>query len=383
MPVFHLDIDTFLTSLHRVHDPALRRRPLVIAPRQPRAVVLAASADAKQLGICRNMPLAVIHRHFKGTAIVPPNYRLYDTANHAVLDIVHRFSPVVEPIGYGHIAMDMTGMRRLFTSLENAALRLCRQISEQICLDATVGIATNKLVSTIAAKEVQKNNELLFEVEQDREAGFLAPLSCKVLPESDGRTVKRLLFELNLRRISQIQAIPRDIFSFALGKVGTQLHRHAQGIDPQPVTPLNRLPRLDEQHRFVPDTNDDAVIRATIFNLVEKLCSQLRAKGVTSSAAGLRLCYSDEVVRQRRFRFIPTKQEEPVFQALMRDYYRICDRRRRVRMVGLYLEGLCASEAQPTLFEQEKPIRIAPGLDAVRARFGEKAIGYGRVLKAG
>ena len=137
MPVFHLDIEAFLTAVERVRDPALTKRPLVVGLPFDRAVVLAASTDAKALGITRDMPLTRLRRDFPGVHVVPPNHRLYDRANRAVLEVAGRFSPVVEPVSYGHIAMDMTGMRCLYGSLENAALRLCREVSEQTVLAAT------------------------------------------------------------------------------------------------------------------------------------------------------------------------------------------------------------------------------------------------------
>jgi len=384
LPVFHLDIEAFLTAVERVRDPALVKRPLVIALPFDRATVIAASPEAKALGVRRDMPLSRVRRDLPDIRVIAPDYTLYDRANRAVLDVVNRFTPIVEPVSYGHIAMDMTGMRGLYGTLSNAAVRLCDEIRTRTVLDATVGIADNKLVSTIAAKEIQKNDEPLCEVPREGEPGFLAPLTCKALPEWEDAGVRRLLFELNLRHISQIQAISRDIFSFALGKAGTALHRHAMGIDPQPVTPPDRTPRLRERHRFVPDTNDDAVIRAAVYSLVERLCAAMRAKSMTARAASLHLSYSDDVARMGRFRFAPTQEERAVYQALMGRYARLCDRRRRVAHVALVLEGLCVSnEAQPSLFDQPAPTRLAPGLDEIRRRFGNDAVRVGRTLRAG
>ncbi|MDJ0840014.1 MAG: hypothetical protein QNK37_26115 [Acidobacteriota bacterium] len=384
MPVFHLDIEAFLTAAERIRDPALQRAPLVVALPRARSSVIAASPDAKQLGIVRDMPLERVQRDFPGVRVVPPDHRLYDRANTAVLEIVHDFCPLVEPVGYGHVAMDMTGMRKLYGSLEDAARLLCKQLKQQTRLSATVGIAANKLVSTIAAKEVQKNNEILYLVPDDQEVRFLAPLACRALPEWNDRTVRRLLFELNLRRISQIQAIPRDIFSFALGKPGTNLHRHAMGIDPQPVTPPDQTPRLVETHRFIPDTNDDRVLQATVYRLVEKLCFSMRAKEVTARFAVMHMIYSDDVHRRRSFRFIACNEEQPLYRTLMAGYRRLCDRRRRVRSISITVQELVSTrEAQLLLFDKSKPNRLAPKLDAIRQRFGRDAVQVGRALKAG
>lgn len=383
MPVFHLDIEAFLTSVERVRDPALERRPLVIALPRQRATVMAASPEAKQAGVQRDMPVERVQRHFPGMQVIPPDFALYHRANKSVLDVVSRFSPIVEPVAFGHVALDMTGMRALYGNLNDAAASLGRELKTRTRLKGTVGIAANKLVSTIAAKETQINGAEQYEVPQEEERRFLAPLPCRALPEWEDAGVRRLLFELNLRHIEQIQAIPRDIFSFALGKQGTGLHKHAMGVDPRPVTPPDRTPRLEEVHRFEPDTNDDDVLRAVIYRLVEKLCFRLRAKGLTASAASISLRYSDQVSRLRRFRFTPGHDDHLIYQHLMEGFTRLCDRRRRVNRIVLYLEKL-SDEAcrQTSLFTQPKPTRVLPRLDHIRARFGEDAVRLGRTLRA-
>lgn len=382
MPIFHLDIEAFLTTVERLEQPALASRPLVIAPPKPRSLVLAASEDAKKLGISRDMPLTFLRKHFPGVQVQPPNFPLYHKANQHVLTIVSEFSPIVEPVDYGHIAMDMTGMRQLYGDLETAALKLCRTLVKRAGLLATVGIASNKLVSTIAAKEIQKIKEPLYQVPQDKESHFLGPLACKVLPEWGEALVRKTLFELNLRRIEQIQALSRDLLSFAVGVLGSQLHRHAMGIDPTPVTPPANTPRLTNQHRFLPDTNDDDTLRAAVYQLTQELCFSLRAKNITASRARLELKYCDDVIRQRRFKFQPTQTEDAIYRNLMRSFNRLCDRRSRVRHLSLTLEGLTSHSHQKSLFPSSNENKLAPHLDQLRTRFGSNAVSLGKALKS-
>ncbi len=381
MPVFHLDIEAFLTHVECLARPELAKRPLVIAPQVPRALVLAACGEAKRLGIYRDLPLELVRKEFPELQVVPPNYALYSQVHREVLAIAARFSPIVEPIRFGHTAMDMTGMRRLYGNLENAALKLCRELESSLGLHGTVGIAANKLVSTIAAKEVQKNHEPLCQVPDEQEARFLAPLPCKALPEWSVNGARKLLFELNLRRIEQIQAIPRDLFSFAAGELGTRLHRHAMGIDPCPVMPPRNTPSLVVEQRFEPDTNDDAVLHAALYRMTESLCYDLRAKQLTAARARLELRYTDEVTRQRQFRFAPTQIEAPIHRDLLSGFNRLCDRRQRVRVLRLTLEGLNELAHQHPLFGVSGESRLATQLDQLRKRFGAGTVMLGKGLK--
>jgi len=132
----------------------------------------------------------------------------------------------------------------------------------------------------------------------------------------------------------------------------------------------------------VPDTNDDEIIRAAIYACTEKLCSQLRAKGLASRQALLSLKYTDDVCRRRGYRFGQTQAEQEICRVLFADYERFCDRRRRVRHLQVSLLGLYSYRLQPSLFERPKSSRLAPHLDAIRRRFGDDAVRYGKSIRA-
>jgi len=378
MTVFHLDIEAFVTAVEQVQDPSLRNRPLVVAAVTPRATVVAASPQAKRLGVVRGMPLTLVRERFGDVHVTPPNQRLYTKVNHYVVRIAQQLSPVVEPIGYGHIALDMRGTERMHGSFASAALRLCRDLGRRARLQATIGIATNKLVSGIVAKEVQKHRELLYQVVAGDEASFLAPLTCRALPEWRERDVRRVLFELNLMRIGHVQVLPRDLVSFAVGALGSKLHQHAHGIDTAPVTPPRRTRELSVAHTFLPDSNDDGVIQATLYRMLERLGTSLRSKGLGCECVHLELRFTDDVWRRRRVRLELAQCETRLYDALIACYHRWCDRRHRVRFLKVTLEGLAPYCEQPSLFEPQPKTDLHQHLDRIRKRFGETAVQLGR-----
>lgn len=378
MTVFHLDIEAFVTAVEQVNDPSLRVRPLVIAAPAARATVQAASPCAKKLGIVRGMPMSQVRERFKGIHIAPPNHRLYAKANRCIVNEAHKLSPTVEPIGYGHIVLDMRGTERLHGSLASAALTLCREVGMQMRLQGTVGIAANKLVSGIVAKEVQKHGELLHQVVPGDEQTFLAPLPCRALPEWQQQDVRRALFELNLLRIGDVQVLPKDLLSFAVGQLGPQLQRHAMGIDDTPVTPPRRVEKLDVKHVFLPDSNDDRVIQATLYRMLERVCACLRSKSLGTEWLKVALRYTDDVWRHRRIRVPLTQCETELYESLEQHYHRLCDRRIRVRFIHLTLEGLAPYYKQVSLFDPQPQSNLQRHLDRIRQRFGATAIQLGR-----
>lgn len=378
MTIFHLDIEAFMTAVEQVVDPQLRDRPLVVAPPGSRATVMAASPRAKDMGITRGMSMRTVRERFRDVRIMPPNQKRYVKANRHVVHLAQQLSPIVEPVGFGHVVLDMRGTERLHGSYASAALILCRDVAKSVRLQGTIGIGPNKLVSGIVAKEVQKHRELLHHVVAGDEARFLAPLSCKALPEWREEAVRHALFELNLARIGDIQALPQDLVSFAVGASGPRLHRHAHGIDPSPVTPPRQTRHLQVKHAFQPDSNDDRVIQATLFRMLERACTQMRAKDLGCERVFLELRFTDDIWRQRRVRVPLTQSEHALYDALVACYPRWCDRRQRVRFLRLTLEGLAPYYEQPSLFEQPQKQGLQRHLDRIRQRFGETAIQLGR-----
>lgn len=63
----HIDGNTFYASVHRVFDPTLRRRPVVVLSNNDGCVVTR-TAEAKALGIARGVPYFQIRSSPSGTA---------------------------------------------------------------------------------------------------------------------------------------------------------------------------------------------------------------------------------------------------------------------------------------------------------------------------
>jgi len=90
--------------------PALRGRPVAVAaPGADRATVLALSPEAHAAGITRGMPVRQAQKRCPDLALLPPNPKLYARASAALHDIFRRYAPVIEPRGYGHAYLDVTG----------------------------------------------------------------------------------------------------------------------------------------------------------------------------------------------------------------------------------------------------------------------------------
>src|SRR3954451_3569466 len=151
--VLFIDPPAFCTTLEGLVVPALSSRPLAIAPpAADRATLLALSAEARRAGLVRGMSVRKAQRLCPDLVLLPPNPRLYARASRALHEILRVYAPAIEPRGYGHGFLDLTGTGRLFGPPQDVAARISREVGDQLRLAVSVGIATNKLVSQAAIR---------------------------------------------------------------------------------------------------------------------------------------------------------------------------------------------------------------------------------------
>ena len=277
--IIHVDIAAFAVAVERVVHPELRRRPVVVAPVGPsRSVVTAISTEAWEAGIRKGMILARALRRCRDLVVLPPNEPLYARASRALCRVLEGFSPVLEPAGYGHAYLDMTGTGRLFGPPRDAAWRAQREIRQRLRLDAALGVAADKMVSRIAAVVTKPVG--LQDVAPGDESAFLAPLPAQLLPGVGPKTQEQLR-ELNIRIIREVAAMQPEHLVLAFGRFGFVLHQRALGIDDTPVYPPRAVPAVEEEAILAEDSNDWDLLKGTLC----RLCARAGGKAARAEAA--------------------------------------------------------------------------------------------------
>src|SRR5262245_25759612 len=151
--ILHVDLDAFYTSVHQRDDLNLRGRPVAVASRSRRAVVMGASYEARALGVHSAMPLHEAVERCRELIVIPPEHGRYREASRQVHAIFRRYtSPEkIEGVALDEAYLDVTVRTRHGTTTpEDVARRIKYTIHTDIDLTASVGVATSKLVAKIA-----------------------------------------------------------------------------------------------------------------------------------------------------------------------------------------------------------------------------------------
>ena len=235
-----------------------------------------------------------------------------------------------------------------------------------------------KLVSGVATRVTPP--EGLADVRPGDEAAFLSPLPATLLPAIRPHREGRLLADLNLRRVTEVAALPLARLLLAFRERAYSLYRQARGQDDSPVRPPSRRSEIFVEETLAEDSNDDGLLRALLFLLVERAGRRLRAARCQAVAARLAIRYADRHLGSRHLRLWPPPTDDrDLFARLEALLVAVAARRTRIVWMGLTLSDLRPLSRQLPLFGDEngsgaRDRRLCEALDRLRARHGEGVV---------
>jgi DNA polymerase-4 len=334
----------------------------VAPPGADRATVLALSAQARLAGIERGMLVRQALKRCPDLVLLPPNPRLYARASRALHEVLQRYAPVIEPHGYGHAFLDLTGTGRLFGPAVDVAARVQREVRERLRLPLSVGVAANKLVSQAATTVVKP--EPLLEVPGGDEASFLAPHPLDVLPDLHPR-MRRRLDDYQLDLIGEVAAITESALCAVFGGAGRALRAQARGIDPRPVLSPERQAEFHVVHALATDTNDLGTLHPLLRVLSERLGRRLRRRGLVARRLRVALTYADHTDAARAVALEAAALDVELWEAASRAFLLANAKRLAVRSVSLTLDRIMEAEGQLELkLDLHRPDSGGPGQDS-------------------
>jgi len=379
--ILHVDLDAFFAAVEQRDRPELRGRPVIVGGGGPnqRGVVSAASYEARRFGVHSAMPLQRAGRLCPNAVFLPVDGAKYQSVSREVMAILRRFTPLVEPISIDEAFLDVTGSAALFGDGPTVAARIKAAVRDEVGLTISVGVATTKLVAKIAS-DLRKPDGLVV-VPPGDEAAFLAPLPIARL-WGVGEQTAAALREYGVRTIGDLAALPADLLVRRFGKHGAALAERARGIDADRVVGLGDPAKsIGHEHTFDVDTSDRETLERTLLAMADGVAGRLRSSGLRAATVTVKIRDSTfrTITRQRSLPE-PTDLTEPIYRAVL-DLARRELRGQRIRLLGVTASHFGESD-QLALFAADDPRRrrVVEAADAVRRRFGERAMTRARLI---
>ncbi len=371
--ILHADLDSFYASVEQRDDPRLRGRPVVVGA----GVVLAASYEAKAYGVRTAMGGAQARRLCPHAVVVGPRMSAYAKASKAVFVVFENTTPLVEGLSIDEAFLDVGGLRRVSGTPTEIAVRLRRDVLEQVGLPITVGVARTKFLAKVASG-VAKPDGLLV-VPPDGELAFLHPLPIERL-WGVGTVTAGKLRAVGITTVGEVARFDEAALVSILGRAsGRHLYALAHNRDPRPVQVGRRRGSIGSQRALGRGPTSPEEVDAVLAGLVDRVTRRMRAAGRVGRTVVLRLRFAD-FSRATRSHTLPrpTAHTQTILAAargLLRTAMPMIERQ-GITMVGVAVANLDRHGAvQLALpFHRGSGGELDAALDGVRDRFGSAAV---------
>jgi DNA polymerase-4 len=372
--ILHADLDAFYASVEQRDDPTLRGRPVIVGG----GVVLAASYEARALGVRTAMGGAQARRLCPHAAVVSPRMSAYSDASKAVFEIFEDMSPLVEALSIDEAFLDVRGLERIKGTPLQIAVALRRTVRERVGLPITVGVARTKFLAKVASG-VAKPDGLLM-VPPAVELAFLHPLPVERL-WGVGKVTGRKLREHRLTTVGQVAALSETSLVELLGRAsGRQLHALAHNRDPRPVERRRRRRSIGAQRALGRRRRSAQELTTALTALVERVTRRLRTAQRLCRTIVLRMRFDDFERATRSHTLLePTARSGTILRAairLLRASMPMIERR-GITLIGIALANLIDRGPIQLILPFDRIGDLEATLDRVRDKFGTSAITRG------
>ncbi len=382
--ILHADMDAFYASVELRRNPDLKGKPVVVGHPGGRAVVLAATYEARAFGVHSAMPMAQAMRRCAGLVVVPPDHSAYGEASREVMAVFRDVTPEVEPLALDEAFIDVSGAIRRLGSPREIATQIRDRIAAEQRLPCSIGVASTKFVAKLASSHAKPDGLLV--VPKESVLAFLHPLPIGALWGVGDKT-EELLGRIGMRTIGDIAATPLSTLVHTVGKAaGTHLHALANGQDPRRVVPDEPDRSIGAEETFARDIADREGILRELLRLSERCAERLRASGQVGRTVAIKVRFSDfRTINRSRTLAQHTDVARMIYETAGQLYDALHIDGSPLRLVGVRVEGLARSAEMPeqlTLAGDAEEWRAAEqAVDRVSERFGHGVVRPATLVK--
>src|SRR3954469_15019305 len=268
-------MDCFYAAIEMRDRPALRGKPIGVGgARERRGVLTTCNYEARAFGIHSAMPTFMALQRCPDLIVMPTRFDVYRREAAVVREILHRFTPLVEPLSLDEAYLDVSAHPGAPGPLAQVIRDL---IFRKTKLTASAGIGPNKLIAKIASDMNKPNGQC--EVTPEQVAEFMTELPVRKL-WGIGAVTEQKLASLGVQTCADLQRFTRAQLCEDFGKFGLELYDQCRGIDDRPVEPHRERKSLSNEETFSRDLETLEQCEEELPALFEELAAELAQKAV-------------------------------------------------------------------------------------------------------
>ena len=382
--ILHVDMDAFFAAIEQRDNPHLKGKPVIVGgPVDGRGVAATCSYEARDYGVRSGMALAEAKRRCPHGIFLKTNGKKYTTTAIKIVEIFHKYTPIVEPVSIDEAYLEITGTLKNYASETQLARMLKQDIESTLALTCSVGIAKNRIFAKLASG-LNKPDGLTILTDDSIEQ-TVHPLPVEKL-WGIGEKTSAVMHALGINTIGELTRCSDTVLKKHFGRNGPHFRQVARGESTASVVPIDKRPdekSIGHEHTFTHDIRDADIPLRMLLKLSQKVGRRMRKKGFAGKTITLKLRYSNFETHTHRETFPAFIQDDlKIYEAGKMLYDHLYQKNRAVRLLGISVSKLMSVPVSTNGFlHQSDLFQIPPSMngylpviDLLRDEFGEEII---------
>lgn len=378
-----LDLNSYFASVEQQVTPALRGRPIAVAPvTSDSGCCIAASIEAKKFGVKTGTRVGEARRLCPGLTIVDARPRLYVLMHQRILEAVDQYIPIDKVHSIDEVSCRLDRTQRTPERARELSMAIKSSIRARcgVVMRCSIGIAPNRVLAKLGT-DMQKPDGLVILEDADL-PGRIAHLSAQELCGIGPRMMKRL-DNSGIRTIGHLyERDEKEMERLWGGVLGARWWRWLRGMEVHEAP--TRKSSIGHSHVLAPRQREFENAKTVAERLLLKAAARMRHDGYAARRLSLGVNFVGD---KGTSGWGATHWGDAVSlgegcadsSAMMESLLTLWERVPRDRpplLVGLTLQDLIAegNRTLPLFTAERKRGNISTAMDKINSRFGANTL---------
>ncbi len=355
--ILHIDMNCYFASVEMAVNPSLKGKPIAIGGDYSRGIISTASYEARKYGVNSAMPTYKAKELCKDLIILPVHFELYEKYTFMFIEIIKRYSKIIEMASIDECYVDMTMALKDNPNPMAVIKSIQYSILNELGLPCSIGVSYCKYLAKMASD--MKKPLGITVLKKSNLKDKMWPLDIGNMLFIGKKSAPRLR-ELGFKTIGDLaNCKDEELLKKAFGKNYIEMQNYANGIDESIVNVNNNeLKSVGHSRTFDHDTNNyDELVE-----MIKYLSKLVSKRAIDQYLIGKNVCltikYSDfsNITRTIKLKEY-TNSYDDIFKTALKTFDSIFDDR-MIRLVGVTLQNTIKINEfshQLSIFDEDEP----------------------------
>lgn len=374
--ILHVDINSFFASCEQAINCEFKNKPIAVVSNldDRHRMVLAASYEAKDLGVKTTMSMEKAQKLCKDLIVIQSNHALYEEFSNSFINILNDYSPCIEKMSIDEAFIDLKGMYKLLGSADKISRDIQNRLLKDLGLPCSIGISENKILAKMASN-YKKPLGITKIMKKDVEK-YLWNMKVSKLYGVGSKTTE-ILKKMGIYKIRDLALYDIEHLKLYLGdKQAKMIWNYANGNDDSQVVSYFRScsKSTGKEITFSEDVKDQKFILMKIMELVEQVAYSLRRYNHKAKTITLKVKFNNFNQVTRSYTFDRYINETEIFYYKLKEIYLSKSVLKiPIRLIGVSVSNFnTQSMRQVNLYDIDKSKNndIDRSIDRIREKYG-------------